>query len=472
LKSIRAAKSIGARIAMSYIVVLICTMVVFMAGTAIVLYLQMQTQLGHYAVQDIETVEGLVSFTPDGVLKVNEDYHNHPESKLVLDRYLEIVAPDGRVLYRNERLGNLALAGAPGPDEGVGGYSEHSTTLQDGTRVRMVSRRHILDSRTVLLRLAYSEDPIETAVVQLLTAAALIFPVMIAIAAFAGFRMSRRTLAPVQQITAQAERITSSNLHERIPGNNTGDEFDHLAEVFNRTMARLEQSFQQLRQFTADASHELRTPLAAIRSVGEVGLEKDGTREEYRELVGSMLEEVNRLTRLVDDLLVIARADSGVIQLKYSIVDLAALTRDTVILLEPLADEKDQTLAFFSAGVVPIRADPAILRQAIINVLHNAIKYSPSSSAISIEVGQEAELTIEDAGPGIPPEHASRIFDRFYRIDHGRSRDAGGFGLGLSIAKWAVNANGGTIDVSGNTFRIRLPRESQDAGSVAGQTGV
>ncbi len=334
----------------------------------------------------------------------------------------------------------------------------------------MVSRRHFLDGRAILLRLAYSEEPIETAVVQLLTAAALIFPVMIAIAAVAGYRMSRRTLAPVQQITAQAERITSSNLHERIPVSNTGDELDHLAEVFNQTMARLEQSFQQLRQFTADASHELRTPLAAIRSVGEVGLERNGTREEYRELVGSMLEEVNRLTRLVDDLLMIARADSGVIQLKYSTIDLSALTRDTVTLLEPLADEKDQTLAFFSAGVVPIRVDPAILRQAIINVLHNAIKYSPSASAISIVVGQDATLTIEDAGAGIPAEHAARIFDRFYRIDQGRSRDAGGFGLGLSIAKWAVNANGGTINASGSAFRISVPRVSQDALSGTIQT--
>jgi signal transduction histidine kinase len=241
--------------------------------------------------------------------------------------------------------------------------------------------------------------------------------------------------------------------------NHTGDELDHLADVFNRTMGRLERSFQQLRQFTADASHELRTPLAAIRSVGEVGLERNGSREDYRELVGSMLEEVNRLTRLVDDLLMIARTDSGAIQLNYSTVDLSLLTRDTVTLLDPLADEKEQKLAFASPGDVPIRGDPAILRQAIINILHNAIKYSPRGSAISVGVGQDATVTIEDAGPGIPAEHARRIFDRFYRIDRGRSRQEGGFGLGLSIAKWAVEANGGTIDVSGSTFKITLPRD-------------
>jgi len=460
-------KSIGARIAVSYVVVLLTAMIVFMAGTAVVLYLQMRSQLGHYAIQDIETVEGLMSFTPDGALKVNEDYHNHPESKLVLERFLEARAADGHVLYRNDRLGKLSLGGMPAPDEGVGGYSEHSAKLEDGTRVRMVSRRHTIDRQPVLLRLAYSEGPIRTSVDELLGAAALMFPLMIAAAAYAGFRMSRQVLGPVQKITVQAERITSRNLHERIPVNHTGDELDHLAEVFNRTMGRLEQSFQQLRQFTADASHELRTPLAAIRSIGEVGLHRNGSRDDYRELVGSMLEEVNRLTRLVDDLLMIARADSGAIQLKYSTIDLSVLTRDTITLLEPLADEKEQKLLFTTPGEVLIAADPTILRQAIINVLHNAIKYSPPRSVIRTEVALGATVTIEDAGPGIPPEHATRIFDRFYRLDPGRSRDAGGFGLGLSIAKWAVEANGGSIGVSGNTFRIALPelkRHNQSPG--------
>jgi heavy metal sensor kinase len=418
----------------------------------------MRNQLGHYAVQDIETVEGLLSFAPGGSLVVNENYHNHPESKRVLDRYLEIVGMDGRILYRNQHLGVLALGGVPLPTEGAGGYSEHSTVLGDGTRVRMVSRRHTLDGRPLLLRLAYSEEPIYTAVKELLAAAALIFPLMIAVAGVVGLRMSRRTLEPVQQITRQAERITSRNLHERIPVSHTGDELDHLAEVFNQTMGRLEHSFQQLRQFTADASHELRTPLAAIRSIGEVGLQQDGSRDDYRELVGSMLEEVSRLSRLVDDLLMIARADAGAIQLRRSSTELIALTRDTIALLEPLADEKRQVLLLTTEGPVRIDADPSILRQAIINVLHNAIKYSPPGSPISIRIGRDASIAIEDTGPGIPLEHANRIFDRFYRIDSGRSRDAGGFGLGLSIARWAVQAHGGEISVSGNTFRITFPQ--------------
>jgi signal transduction histidine kinase len=151
---------------------------------------------------------------------------------------------------------------------------QRAGTLADETRVVMVSRRHSIDGHAVLIRLAHSEEPVWRALKQFLAAASLMFPLMIGAAALAGRRMSRRILAPVQSIASRAEQITSNRLHERIPVNGTGDELDHLAEVFNQTLTRLDRSFQQLRQFTSDVSHELRTPLAAIRSIGEVGLER------------------------------------------------------------------------------------------------------------------------------------------------------------------------------------------------------
>ena len=163
---------------------------------------------------------------------------------------------------------------------------------------------------------------------------------MLFAAAIAGYRTSRRILEPVENMASRASEITSSRLHERLPSNGSGDELDHLAEVFNLTLTRLDESFRQLRQFTSDASHELRTPFAAIRSIGEVGLERNATREEYRELVGSMLEEVNRLTRLVDELLIVSRGDSGTIHLNFSSIVIFDLVRETVALLEPLAKKK------------------------------------------------------------------------------------------------------------------------------------
>ena len=437
-----------------------------MAGTAAVFHFQLQRQLGHYAVQDIETVEGLMSLTPEGALKVNEDYHNHPESKEVLERFLEVRSPDGRLLFRNERLGNQTLGGHPAANEGVAGYSERSFRLQDGTQVLMVSRRHSIGGETIVIRLAYSTEGIRHSVNELIAAGFAMLPVMLAISGIVGYRMSRRVLNPVQQITRQAERITSKRLHERLPLDGSGDELDHLAEVFNGTLARLDQSFRQLQQFTSDASHELRTPLASIRSIGEVGLQKNGNAADYREIVGSMLEEAAQLTSLVDQLLMISRADAGAVTLSRSVFSLQELAREAAALLEPLVEENCQELLMEGAEPVYVEADRAVIRQAIINLLHNAIKYSPAGSKIRVRVEEtprgSVTFEVQDSGPGIPPEHADRIFDRFYRLDNARSRAAGGFGLGLAIGQWAVKANGGKLTVAstlgeGSTFTIELP---------------
>jgi heavy metal sensor kinase len=445
---------------------LVSALVVFMAGTAAIFYFQLQRQLGHYAIQDIETVEGLMSFTPDGLLSVNENYHNHPESKEVLERFLEVRSPDGLLLFRNERLGGETLGGAPAAGEGVGGYSERRFRLRDGTGVLLVSRRHSINGRPVVIRLGYSTAGIRHSVEELIAAGLAMLPVMLAIAGFIGYQMSRRVLDPVQQITRQAERITSNRLHERLPRNETGDELDHLAEVFNGTLERLDQSFRQLRQFTSDASHELRTPLAAIRSIGEVALQKNPPAEGYREIVGSMLEEVARLTSLVEQLLMISRADAGAVTLNRCVFSLRELASETTALLDPLLEENSQEFVLQGDGQALVEADRAVIRQAMVNLLHNAIKFSAAGSKILVSVVESARETVtfevRDSGPGIPAEHIDRIFDRFYRLDHARSRANGGFGLGLAIAAWAVKANGGAIGAAsvpgeGSTFRIELP---------------
>src|ERR1700680_2093876 len=231
------------------------------------------------------------------------------------------------------------------------------------------------------------------------------------------------------------------------------------------TLSRLQESFEQLRRFTADASHELRTPLTAIRSVGEVGLQKSGAPEHYREVIASMLEESARLTRLVDSLLTIARAYSGQSQLEKTTVPLVPLVRDVTSLLDVLAEEKGQKVSVAGDDTIQVQGDGAILRQVLTNLLDNAIKYSYSGSHISLRVsrfGDEAvAIEVEDDGPGIPPEHRDKVFDRFYRIDKGRSRDMGGAGLGLAIAKWGAEAHGGHLELaslaSGCVFRLLLP---------------
>jgi heavy metal sensor kinase len=435
-------------------------------GTCALLFFQLRSQLDHFAVQEIETVEGLFFFTHDGQLRLREDYHNHPESKDVIDRFLEVRSPDGAVLFRNEKLGNRGLGGVSFSGEGVGGYSERSARLSDGTRVRLVSRAHSLDGHPLLIRLAHDEEPLFSRLKDLLLASLLVLPGVLVAAGLAGYGLARRALSPIEQMARRAQEITPEKLHARLPHDDRDDELGQLARVFNDTLARLEQAFEQLRRFTSDASHELRTPLAMIRSVGEVGLQKDGTRAEYRDIVGSMLEEVNRLTSLIDSLLTISRADSGHIQLHRTVVPVMALAREAAGLFEILIEEKSLRLVLEGDEHAQVEGDRLFLRQALVNILHNAVKYSPVEGTISVRVqhGDSNEVTVEiqDRGPGIPLEDQAKVFDRFYRVDKARWRESGGTGLGLSISKWAVEAHGGSIGLDsapnqGCTFRISLP---------------
>ena len=290
-------------------------------------------------------------------------------------------------------------------------------------------------------------------------------PLIVALAGVGGYVLARRALSPIDDLAGEARRITAERLHERLSVPNAHDEIGQLASVINDTFARLESSFEQLRRFTADASHELRTPLAVIRGIGENALRETRTLPEYKDAMGSMLEEVDRLTRLVDTLLKLSRGDAGTIRLSRDVLNLGDLTRDVVSSLGILAEERQQRLQVLAVENVRVSADRLVLRDAITNLIDNAIKYGPVRSTIDVRVdadSDQATVSVTDEGPGIPAEHRDRVFDRFYRVDEGRSRDMGGTGLGLAIAKWAVEANGGQISVetmaTGSVFRITLPR--------------
>ncbi len=292
-------------------------------------------------------------------------------------------------------------------------------------------------------------------------------PSAIGLAIGGGYFLAGRMLAPVGAMAETARKITAESLTERLPVGNLQDEFGQLASVFNESLARLEEAFEQLRRFTADASHELRTPLTAIRSVGEVALQRSLSTAAYREVIGSMLEEVDRLTRLVESLLTLTRGESGRIQPALEVVDLSGLAVSVVEHLRVLAEEKEQSVTIDATAEVSATCDPAILRLGLINVLDNAIKYTPHRGTIRVEVREtpsgEAAIEVEDTGLGISAVHQGRIFERFYRVDQGRSRDAGGTGLGLATARWAVEVNGGRIELEseegkGSLFRIVLPR--------------
>jgi heavy metal sensor kinase len=460
-------KHVRTRLTLWYMLVLASVLLISWTLTAAFLFIQMRNQLDNFGVQDIETVEGLLYFNASGRLTLNEDYHNHPDSKQVLERLLEVrSAVDGSVLYRNERLAARALGSAPMDREGQGGYSPRSVHLADGTRVRMVSREHTLAGHALLIRLGYSEEPIFARCRELALASLSVLPIVLAVAGLAGYFLARRALEPLAQMARRAEQITSENLHERLPVDSEGVELGDLARVFNSLLARLEQSFERLRRFTTDASHELRTPLTAIRSVGEVALQRDGTPAEYRDTIGSMLEEVNRLTSLVENLLTISRADAGTIELHPTVFSAMDLARESAGLFEVLIEEKEQKMTVEGDESLRVDGDRMFVRQALVNIIHNAVKYSPPGSAIAVRVHRDRGggpcFEVADTGPGIAAEHSARIFDRFYRVDESRSRDAGGAGLGLSIAQWAIRIQGGDIRLltslgRGCTFQVSLP---------------
>jgi heavy metal sensor kinase len=439
-------------------------------GASCILVWQMTSELKHHAVQDLETVEGLLYFrSSDEQLRLNDDYHNHPESKLVQDRFLEVLAPDGTILYRNKKLGSGTMGGSLFVGEGIGGYSERTAHVSDGTPVILASRQHLLDGRPIIIRLAYSQLPIWSRLKDFWTILLLALPVTLALAAAAGYGIADRALDPIRQMVQRAEQITTERLHERLPVENN-DELGHLARVFNQMLSRIEQSFEQLRRFTADASHELRTPLASIQTVGEVGLQREVSPEEYRDIIGSMLEEINRLTSLIDSLLTLSRADAGQIPMKLEVFPVAEIMEEAASLLDVLIEEKRLTFNFEGEKNALVRGDRLILRQAAVNILHNAVKFTPAGGSISARVRCEGSgilLSVTDNGPGIPTEHLAKVFDRFYRVDASRSDENKGAGLGLSIAQWAARAHDGEIGLStapegGCTFWIRLPLVSSN----------
>jgi heavy metal sensor kinase len=462
---------IRSRLTLWYIVIFGLLFAAYICSACFLQYWQLKQQLYRAEVQDMETVQGLLYFTADGQLSLHEEYFNRPESRFLLDRLLEVFDSNGRVLFRNRKLDGNALGGGLLPDEGVNGFSPRSLRLADGTPLLVISHAHVLQETPVLIRLAYSTEPLRRQTFQLLGLLSLVLPIALIAAGFAGYRFAIKVLDPLEQMASLTERITARQLNERIPVKNPEDELGHMALVLNGLLERLEESFEKLQRFTSDVSHELRTPLAAMRSVGEVGLQEEHDAEKYRDIVGSMLEEVGKLTAMINTLLTIAHAESGAIQLQQTTFSLMDLVQEAVAVVGVLAEDKQQTLSVTGDEGVLVRADRAFLRMALVNLLDNAVKYSPSGSSIYVLLhlaGADAgptrfvELDIQDQGPGIPECAQQRVFDRFYRLDEARSHDSSGFGLGLPIAKWAVEAHGGNISVktsfpTGAIFCVRLP---------------
>ena len=323
-----------------------------------------------------------------------------------------------------------------------------------------------LGNRTLRVSTAEQSEQVHRGLNRLALTLAGGFPITLLLSLLGGYFLAGRALLPVQHLTIRARAISADNLSERLAVPNPHDELGQLTAVLNEAFARLEESFNRLKRFTQDAAHELRTPLAVLRSVGEVGLQEQRDPKDYRDVIGSMLEEVDRLGRLVDGLLTLARAESGRFSVDHRPVSLRSLCRDVVECLRVLADEKDQVLTFDSTDDLHAVIDPDTLRLALINLIANAIRFTQNGGEIHVRLRRHAQnqsaIEVDDNGPGIAREHRAHVFGRFYRIDSSRSQHTGGSGLGLAIARWAVETNNGSIGLEdkpdrGSLFRIVLP---------------
>jgi len=326
-----------------------------------------------------------------------------------------------------------------------------------------------------LVQAAESLGGVEEALARASSILLVVTPSVLVLALVGGWMLVGRSLRPVEAMTRAALAMEPGRLAHRIEPTGSDDEIAHLAEAFNQMLERLDRSFRQIQQFSADASHELKTPLTSIRGAAEVALMGDREPDEYRRTLRSIVDDVERMSAIVENLLLLARADANQIQIRRERIALQELVLGVYEQMEPIAHRKGVALDLGELAEAAVEADPLWMNQIAVNLANNAIKYTPERGSVTLAVRiardgetSRAEFSVSDTGPGIPAEHLPRIFDRFYRVDSGRSRDAGGVGLGLNIAKWAAEAQGGRIAVEsevgvGTTFTLSMPVAPDDS---------
>lgn len=294
----------------------------------------------------------------------------------------------------------------------------------------------------------------------------LLTPVLIVLGSAGGYWLSRRALSPVDGITRAAQDINSRNLSKRLEVPQSGDELQRLSETLNSMLQRLEAAFNRITQFTADASHELRTPLALMRTTTEVSLRTSITISEHRDAQAQVLEELEKTSNLVERLMLLARADAGAELLRQDPVDLTNIVREACREGRTLGESKQiEFQEDLANDCVIVEGDSHSLHRLILILVDNAVKYTPERGAVTVSLtrsGRCAVIEVRDNGIGIAPQDLPHIFERFYRADKARSREFGGAGLGLSIARWEAEAHGGEMEVEstlgqGSVFRVRLP---------------
>lgn len=457
--------SIGFRLAAWYFAVFTCGLVAF----SVTAWFGMRASVFHSIDDELrDRVRGVTKFMESQIsslslLEIRDEFREHSVLGPGGDLF-QVCDDQGQWLYRSVPLEN-ANAGIALPK------SLPSPRFED-IRVerhwlRFYSQGIVVDGKAYTVQVASLMNEAYEALARFRLMLLLTTPLLLILASAGGYWLSSRALAPVDGISRAAQRISIENLDERLNVPRTGDQLQRLSETLNAMLSRLAMSVRRMKQFTADASHELRAPVSLIRTTAEVAVQKrDRAAGEYLQALDEILEEAERTSQVVDSLMLLARADSGKERVEFSAADMCAIVCGAAEQGEKLVRIRGLQFSFHVPNdPIWVQADADELRRALLILIDNAAKYTPPSGSVTLAFearGGFAIASVTDTGIGIAEEDVTHIFDRFWRADKARSREHGGAGLGLSIAKWIVEMHRGSIGVEselekGSTFWIRVP---------------
>lgn len=447
-----------------------CTVAVICALAATGYWLAMRSELNYALDQGLRyRLIGLREFLKDVEPGGDREMAARLNEISPLGELNQVFDADGALIAQSQGLARHGVS--PRPPQGLGFDIRYSSGGTPDFPLRLAWQRARIGSHTLILGVADPQRKFEGVLGAFTSVLLLSMPFILVLATGCGLWLGRRALAPVARITDDARTITESNLSARLAVPDSRDELQQLSETLNEMLARIEESFSRTRQFTADASHELRAPMTLIYTAAQHALRRERSREDLVDSMQKILRESQRTTALIDDLLLLARGDAVKAPAALEILDAGPLLRDLAEQAAAMAAAKDISVSLEQPPeALPVSADEAQLRRLLLILIDNALKYTPAGGRVTIQgAAGPAEVTISvaDTGPGIAPDDLPHVFERFWRADQVRSREAGGTGLGLTIAKQIAELHGAHLGVQsevgrGSMFTIRLPKPAWD----------
>ena len=417
-------------------------------------------------------LHGYLRFGPDAA-SIVYDAGDNDQAVFVHEatRYYQVYdVATGRLVASSSTIAPLGLQLTLGEIQAFRARPDPFDITTEYGRLRLSnSVRTLRDGQTYLLQVGISLEPMDAALKRYRDLLWWRVPVAVLLGALAAWWLSGFALRPLSRLAASARQVDVNALDRRLPVRGAGDELDGVAVAFNETLDRLEHAVVEMRQFSSALAHELRTPLAALRGEIELALREPGISPARQDAYGSQIEEIDHLTRLIDQILTLARAEAGQIRLTVAPVDLGQLAASLVDQLQPLAEARSIDLSCDPVDAVIVQGDPAWLKRLLLNLLDNALKYTPAGGRVSVRVsrlGDRARIDVQDTGAGLSPADLPRVFERFFRADPARSSSLPGAGLGLNLVQWIVAQHRGQVTVQsrlgqGSTFSVTLPRTEE-----------